>query len=200
LGQSTPILFTFPRLYLLPKIPSPKSLYFMLHLPSFASAAVTEQMAEGEREHHTKGQHRDSYGRFCWTDPFSTVGKVKLGPAPSSMDSKVKLAPPPSSMTSKVKLSPTPSSGGQIFRSSSSCCAKLVEVIDLISSDGDNNDVLPPPPSYRYEVGSDDEDSDNLLPPPPLHQNVTSTKHRTLLTVAIRWFDHCIVQFTCSLW
>jgi hypothetical protein len=42
-----------------------------------------------------------------------------------------------------------------------------VEVIDLISSDEDNDDVLLPPPSYRYEVGSDDEDNDDVLPPPP---------------------------------
>jgi hypothetical protein len=68
-------------------------------------------------------------------------------------------------MACKVKLGPTPSSGGGIFRASSSWCAKLVEVIDLISSDEDNDDVLPPPPSYRYEVGSDDEG--DVLPPPP---------------------------------
>jgi hypothetical protein len=42
-----------------------------------------------------------------------------------------------------------------------------VEVIDLISSDEDNDDVLPPPPSYRYEVGSDDEETNDALPPPP---------------------------------
>jgi hypothetical protein len=43
----------------------------------------------------------------------------------------------------------------------------LVEVIDLISSDEDSDDVLLPPPSFRYEVGSDDEDSDDALWPPP---------------------------------
>jgi hypothetical protein len=42
----------------------------------------------------------------------------------------------------------------------------LVEVIDLVSSDEDSDDVLPPPPSYRYEVGSDDEDNDDILPLP----------------------------------
>jgi hypothetical protein len=43
----------------------------------------------------------------------------------------------------------------------------MVEVIDLISSDEDTYDVLPPPPSYIYNVDSDDEDSDDVLPPPP---------------------------------
>jgi hypothetical protein len=42
----------------------------------------------------------------------------------------------------------------------------LVEVIDLVSSDEDSDDVLLPPPSYRYEVGSDDEDNDDILPLP----------------------------------
>jgi hypothetical protein len=42
-----------------------------------------------------------------------------------------------------------------------------VEVIDLISSDLDSDDVLPPPPSYRYEVDSDDEVNDDVLPPAP---------------------------------
>jgi hypothetical protein len=82
LGQPTPVLFTFPRLYLLPKIPSPKSLCFTLHLPLFAPVAVTEQMARGGQEHHVKGQYRDSHGRFRQTDSSSTVGKVKLGPPP----------------------------------------------------------------------------------------------------------------------
>jgi hypothetical protein len=139
-------------------------------------------------------------GSAGWIPSQRLARSSSVHPLLNGQQGQARPTPPPSSMTSKVKLSPTPSSGGRIFRASSSCRAKLVEVIDLISSDGDNNDVLPPPPSYRYEVGSDDDDSDNLLPPPPLHQNVTSTKHRTLLTVAIRWFDHCIVQFTCSLW
>jgi hypothetical protein len=43
-----------------------------------------------------------------------------------------------------------------------------VEVIDLISSDEDSDDVVLPPPSFRYEVGSDDEDNDDVMPPPPL--------------------------------
>jgi hypothetical protein len=42
-----------------------------------------------------------------------------------------------------------------------------VEVIDLVSFDEDSNNVLSPPPSFRYEVGSDDEDNDDVLPPPP---------------------------------
>jgi hypothetical protein len=75
------------------------------------------------------------------------VVKVKLGPSPSSMAGKVKLGPPPSSTTSKVKLSPSPSSSGWIFKASSSRHTKLVEVIDLISSDEDSDDVLSPPPS-----------------------------------------------------
>jgi hypothetical protein len=111
--------------------------------------------------------------------PPHRAGKVKLGPPPSSTFGKLKLDPPllngrqgqaqstPSSTANKVKLGPTSSSGGLIFRASSSWCAKLVEVIDLISSDEDNDDVLSPPPSFRYEVGSDDEDSDDALPPPP---------------------------------
>jgi hypothetical protein len=60
-----------------------------------------------------------------------------------------------------------------------------VDVIDLISSDEDIDDVVLPPPSFRYEVGSDDEDNDDVMPPPPLLQNVTSAKHRSP-TVAIR--------------
>jgi hypothetical protein len=56
----------------------------------------------------------------------------------------------------------------------------LVEVIDLISSDEDSDDVLLPPPSFRYEVGSDDEDSDDALWPPPFAgmSQVQSTSHR----------------------
>jgi hypothetical protein len=67
---------------------------------------------------------------------------------------------------SKVKLGPSPSSGGWIFRDYSSRRAKFVEVIDLIF-DEDNDDVLLPPPSYRYEVDSDDKDNEDVLPPPP---------------------------------
>jgi hypothetical protein len=95
LGRPTPVLFTFPRLYLLPIIPSLKSLCFMLHLPSFALAAGMEQMAGGGREHHVKGQYHDSHGRFHRMDSSSTVGKVKLGPPPSSTAGKVKLVPAP---------------------------------------------------------------------------------------------------------
>jgi hypothetical protein len=138
-------------------------------------------MAGDGREHHTKRQHRDSHGRFRQTDPSSstadmvklgppsssTASKVKLSPPTSSTASKVKLSPLPSSMVDNVKLGPTASSGGGIFLASSSWRAKLVEVIDLISSDGDSDDVLPPPPSYRFEVGSDDEDNDDVLLPPP---------------------------------
>jgi hypothetical protein len=55
-----------------------------------------------------------------------------------------------------------------------------VEVIDLISSDEDSDDVLPPLPSYRYEVGSDDEDSDDVLPPPP--SSPECRKHKAPVT------------------
>jgi hypothetical protein len=65
----------------------------------------------------------------------------------------------------------------------------LVEVIDLISSDEDSDDVLPPPPSYIYEVDSDDEDINDVLPPPPLHRNVASATHRSP-TIAVRRFDN----------
>jgi hypothetical protein len=124
LGQPTPVLFTFPRLYLLPKIPSPKSLCFTLHLPLFAPVAVTEQMARGGQEHHMKGQYRDSHGRFRQTDSSSTVGKVKLGPPPPLLNDRqgqarptlllngqqgqARSTPPPST-TGKVKLGPPPS-------------------------------------------------------------------------------------------
>jgi hypothetical protein len=94
-------------------------------------------------------------------------GKVKLSPTPSSTADNDKLDPPPSSTVAKVKLGPSPSSSGWIFRASCSWRAKLVEVIDLISFDEYNDDVMPPRPSYRYEVESDDEDSDSVLPPPP---------------------------------
>jgi hypothetical protein len=133
LGQPTPVLFTFPRLYLLPKIPSPKSLCFTLHLPLFAPVAVTEQMARGGQEHHVKGQYRDSHGRFRQTDSSSTVGKVKLGPPPLLNDRQGQARPTlllngqqgqarstPFSMADKIKLGPIPSSGGRIFRASSS--------------------------------------------------------------------------------
>jgi hypothetical protein len=98
LGRPTPVLFTFPHLYLLPEIPSPKSLCFTLHLPSFASVVAMEQMAGGGRQHHAKGQHHNSHGRFHRTDPSSMSGMVKLGPHPpsSSTAGKVKLVPPPS--------------------------------------------------------------------------------------------------------
>jgi hypothetical protein len=99
--------------------------------------------------------------------PSSTAGKVKIGPPPSSWADKVKLGTPRSSTDGKFKLGPTPSPSGRIFRASSSWHAKFVEVIDLISFDEDNGDVLPPPPSFRYEVGSDDEDSDDAPPSPP---------------------------------
>jgi hypothetical protein len=51
-----------------------------------------------------------------------------------------------------------------------------VEVIDLISSDEDIDNVLPHLPSYRYEVDSDDEGSDDVLPPPALRQNCRKRK------------------------
>jgi hypothetical protein len=103
LGRSAPVLFTFPHLYLLPKIPSPKSLCFTLNLPLFALVAAIEQMAGGRQEHHAKGQHRDKHGRF-----YRIADMVKLGPSPSSMAGKVKLGPPPSSTADKVKLDPPP--------------------------------------------------------------------------------------------
>jgi hypothetical protein len=113
-----------------------------------------------------KGKHRDDHGRFRRMDPSSTGGKVKLGPPPSAIVDKVKLGAPPPQWPARSR-SVHPSSSGRIFRASSSWHAKLVEVIDLMSSDEDNDDVLPSLPSYRYEVESDDEDSDDVLQPRP---------------------------------
>jgi hypothetical protein len=58
---------------------------------------------------------------------------------------------------------PPPQWAARIFGASTSWHAKMVELIDLNSSDEDTND------GYEdiYDVESDDEDSDNVLPPPP---------------------------------
>jgi hypothetical protein len=200
LGWPTPVLFTLPRLYLLPEIPSPKSLCFTIHLPSFAPTAAMEQMAGDGREHHVKRQHHNSHARFRQTDPSSSMaGMGKLGPppllndwqvqaqstppllngrqgearstpllngrqgqawpTPSSMADRVKLGPPPSSRADRVKLGPPPSSrAGKLklcpppFRASSSWHTMLLEVIDLISSDKDSDDVLLPPPPPLLQI------------------------------------------------
>jgi hypothetical protein len=96
------------------------------------------------------------------------------------MADKVKLGPPASSTVGKVKLGPSPSSDDRIFRASSSWRAKLVEVIDPISSNEDSDDVMPPPRSYRYDVGSDEEDNNNVLPPLP--SSPECLKHKAPVT------------------
>jgi hypothetical protein len=114
-------------------------------------------------------------------------GKVKLGPPPSSTANMVKLGPPLSSTVDMVKLGLSPSSSGWIFRASSSWRAMLVVVIDLISSDEDSDDVLSPPPSYRYEVESDDV----LLPP----SSSPEVAIRSLIIILV----HCNLRAMSSL-
>jgi hypothetical protein len=114
-------------------------------------------------------------------------GKVKLGPPPSSTANMVKLGPPLSSTVDMVKLGLSPSSSGRIFRASSSWRAMLVVVIDLISSDEDSDDVLSPPPSYRYEVESDDV----LLPP----SSSPEVAIRSLIIISV----HCNLRAMSSL-
>jgi hypothetical protein len=82
-------------------------------------------------------------------------GKMKLSPPPlNRLQGQARSTP--SSIGDKVKLGPSPFSDDQIFRSSPSRRAKMVEVIDLISFAEDT-----------YDVDNDDEDSDDVLPPPP---------------------------------
>jgi hypothetical protein len=123
--------------------------------------------------HHAKGQHRDGHDRSIlngWQDEAQST------PPPFLNGWQGQDRSTPSPTGGKVKLGPAPSSGGWTFRASSSWRTKSVEVIDLISSDEDIDNVLPHLPSYRYEVDSDDEDSDDVLPPPALRQNCRKRK------------------------
>jgi hypothetical protein len=99
LGRPTPVFFTFPHLYLLPEIPSPKSLCFTFpHLRRWQHWSRWPEI--GESITRRGSITTNMVGSVRWptrssSPPSSLAGKVKLDPPPSSTAGKVKLGPPP---------------------------------------------------------------------------------------------------------
>jgi hypothetical protein len=108
---------------------------------------------DAKMEHHVKVEHRDEGIHLGpppilqWTDPQGILILVRQDQDRS-----------------------TPSSSGQLHWGSSSSCGKMMDIINIVSSDSsndeDSNDVQPvppPPPKCGKHKALDDEDSNKKV-------------------------------------